>query len=140
MPIYANQNPMSKVHDEARDLYVKWKEEGPVQARRCEATIQIIDRLELEFPNTDIFLGTSHMRLFLTNQKSDGQMHVILEDAMGDLFELSYLMPRAKSPFPSWCRIHSSAEGFEEAMEFIKIAMRESEGWPDSKDFMVPGR
>ena len=139
MPIYANQNPMVKVNNEARDLYVKWKKEYPIEARRCEATIRIIDRLELEFPNTDVFLGTSHMRLFLTNRKSDGPMYVILEYVMGERYDLSYRMPPAKSPYPSWCQVHSSAEGFEEAMEFIKIGMRESEGWPDSKDLTMSG-
>jgi hypothetical protein len=98
--------------------------------------IELIDRLDSDFPSTDIWLLTSHYRLILMDSATydGGTWLVTVQSILGDEYSLSYRMPDTLSPFPRGAEVHATARGIDEALAFIRIAMRESGGWPTSRE------
>ena len=96
------------------------------------AMIQLIDRIESEFRRTDVWLMTSHDRLVLMNKPAcDGApWHVMVASIIGQDHEICHRIPAAKSPYPNGAWVHANARNSDEAVQYLKIAMRESEGWP----------
>jgi hypothetical protein len=98
--------------------------------------ILLIDRLEIEFSETDIWLLTSHDRLVLMDSPTydGGDWLVIVHSILGEEHNISYRMPHSVSPFPRGAEVHATARGLVEAVAFVRIAMRESGGWPTSTE------
>ena len=102
----------------------------------AEGMIRLIDRLEAEFPVTHVRLLTSHHSLILMDAPTydGGAWLVTIRHISGEEHSLSYAMPARESPFPRPAEAHVSAIGIEQAVEFIKVAMRASGDWPGSPE------
>ena len=119
-----------------RDFYRRIIEADPSDSKNAQAMIRLIDRLDAEFPTTDVWLLTSHYHLILMDAPTydGGEWLVTIQGTMGEEHLLSYLLPARDSPFSRPSQVHTTAMGLDQAVEFIKIAMRSSGGWPGSPE------
>jgi hypothetical protein len=137
MPIHTSQSQGGEAVDR-RDFYRRIVEssDSSVGAAGAQAMIRLIDRLDAEFPHTDIWLLTSHHHLVLMDASTwdAGDWLVTVQGVLGDEHYLSYRMPAAVSPCPRGTEVHTTAIGIDQAVAFIKMAMRESGGWINSSE------
>jgi hypothetical protein len=137
MPIHTSQSQGGEAVDR-RDFYRRIIEssDSSVSTSGAQAMIGLIDRLDVEFPSTDIWLLTSHQSLILMDASAydAGDSLVTVQGVLGDEHYLSYRMPDEASPFPRMAEVHTSAIGIDQAIAFIRIAMRESGGWINSTE------
>jgi hypothetical protein len=137
MPIHTSQSQGGESVDR-RDFYRRIAEssDSTVSTSSAEAMIRLIDRLDVEFPTTDIWLLTSHYSLILMDVPTfdAGDWLVTVQGVFGDEHLLSYKMPDAVSPFPRGTEVHTTAIGIEQTIAFIRTAMRESGGWINSTE------
>ena len=121
-----------------RDFYRRIIESSssPDSAKSAQGMIRLIDHLDAEFPVTDIWLLTSHNHLVLMDAPTydGGEWLVTIQGILGAEHLLSYAMPARESAFSQPAEVHTSAMEIEQAIEFIKIAMRSSGGWPGSPE------
>lgn len=121
-----------------RDFYrqIASSASSPVVTDGAAAMIQLIDRLDAEFRTTAIWLLTSHHHLVLMDSPTydGGDWLVFIRGIIGAEYRVSYRMPSDISPFPRATEVHTTAIGLDQAIAFIKIAMRKAGGWPDSTE------
>lgn len=134
MPVISS-NSQGGASVDQRDFYRKAieTEESEVQRESHTRMISLIDRIDAEFPETEIWVLTSHYRLVLMDvpQYDLGDWLVIVERILGFEYDFSYRL--LNPPFPG-ARVHGVARELEEAVRLIKVAMRESGGWTASKE------
>jgi hypothetical protein len=134
MPVFTSDSQGGESADQ-RDYYRGRIEDTDEDWRKRSFTsiIEFIDRLEAEFPHTDIWLLTSHDRLVLMDavEYDSGDWLVSIEKVMITEFHFRYKMP--DPPIPN-AGVQFIARGVDEAITRVKIAMRESGGWEGSPD------
>jgi len=137
MPVHTSQSQGGEAVDR-QDFYRQIVEssDSSVSTSGAEAMIRLIERLDVEFPTTDIWLLTSHQHLVLMDVSTydAGDWLVTVQGVLGDEHFLSYRMPDAVSPFPRGTEVHTTAIGIDQAITFIRIAMRGSGGWINSTE------
>jgi hypothetical protein len=137
MPIHTSQSQGGDTVDR-RDFYrrIAATASSSVDSAGAEAMIRLIDRLDSEFPTTDIWLLTSHYTLVLMDVPTydEGEWLVSIQTILGDEHYLSYRMPQGVSPFPRATEVHTTAIGLDQAIAFIRIAMIASGGWGSSTE------
>ena len=135
MPVRTSESHGGDAVDK-RDFYRRRIEANPSNSENARAMIQLIDRLDAGFPTTDVWLLTSHHHLILMDAPTydGGDWLVTIQGCFSGDYWMSYLIPAHQSPFPRPSEVHTTAQGIDQAVEFIKIAMRESGGWKDSPE------
>ena len=96
---------------------------------------ELVDALSNEFPSTNVWAITSMDSLGLMSipEFDEGENHVLIERYYDGCYHMRYFPPKGELPIPeSW--IAFTAVGLQEAVSFVKIAMRASGGWPDGLD------
>jgi hypothetical protein len=109
---------------------------SPVIAAGYLAMVRLIDRLDSEFRTTPIWLLTSHHHLVLMDSPTydGGDWLVSIRSIVGDEHFLSYRMPEHLCPFSRPASVETTAVGLDQAIAFIRIAMKASGGWTDSPE------
>ncbi len=135
MPLHTSHSQGGETVDQ-RDHFRGRDTVSPVMRDGHAAMILLIDRLEIEFPAIDICLLTSHDRLVLMDSPTydGGDWLVIVHSILGEEHHISYRMPHSVSRFPRGAEVHATARGLEEAVAFVRIAMRESGNWSTSTE------
>lgn len=128
MPINVCKNHSSKsligIYEEVANY-----DSNPVWKKKSEAMISLINEINRIFTTTQIWGLTSHDRLvLLTENRWDSRWHVIIENIGNNEYYFEYLIPDYKSPWENGT-IKGVASSIEEAIKYLGIAMRESEGW-----------
>ncbi len=101
------------------------------QYRNLISVIKLIDSL---FPQTEIWCLTSIGRLVLMNKNDwETPWYVIISNAGTNEYWLEYLVPKEKSPWNE-AYIRGSVETLEKVKAYLLIAMKESDGWPESEE------
>ena len=134
MPVFTSNSQGGESVDQ-RDYYrsrIQDTEED-WRKRSFASIIEFIDRLEAAFPETNIWLLTSHDRLVLMDspEYDAGDWLVSIEKVNITEFHFRYKMPNPPIPHAG---VQFIARGVDEAIARVKIAIRESEGWTDSQD------
>jgi hypothetical protein len=106
-----------------------------------EAMRQLIPALDTALPKTDVWGLTSHYSLGLMSVPAydAGDTYVSIEHFANGYFTISYRPPDGTLPIRR-STVTFQAEGIEEAVALIKIAMAETKGWPDSPDLTPKAR
>ena len=133
MPVVTSDSQGGSEVDQ-RDFFREEIKTGTNEMRResCRRMVALIDRIDAEFPDTTIWLLTSHHRLVLMDSPVyETDWLVIIESILANEYYFSYRL--VDPPFPG-ARVHGVAREIEEAMRLIKLAMRESGGWIMSKE------
>ena len=136
MPVRTSESQGGDAVDQ-RDFYRSFFGIHPFITESSRSMIRLIDRLNAEFPITDVWLLTSHTRLTLMNAPTydAGEGPVTIEDIRGDEHLLLFKIPAPdSSPSSEPTRTRTKAIGLEEAIRSIKTAMRASGGWKDSPE------
>jgi hypothetical protein len=137
MPVYTSRSQGGDQCDQ-RDFYREMAESAPspILSDGYLAMVRLIDRLDSEFAATNIWLLTSHHHLVLMDSPTydGGEWLVSVRSIVGQEYFLSYRMPDQICPFPRNTSVETTAVGLDQAIAFIKIAMRASGGWPDSTE------
>jgi hypothetical protein len=134
MPVFTSNSQGGETADQ-RDYYrdrIRHTDED-WRKRSFNSIIEFIDRLEADFPRTEIWLLTSHDRLVLMDapEYDAGDWLVTVEKVLITEFHFRYKMP--KPPIPN-AGVQFIARGVDEAVTRLKIAMKESGGWSHSPD------
>jgi hypothetical protein len=128
MPINVCKNHSSKtligIYEEVANY-----NSNPVWRKKSQAMISLINEINKIFVTTQIWGLTSHDRLvLLTENKWDSRWHIIIENIGNNEYYFEYLIPDYKSPWKNGTT-KGVASSIEEAIKYLGIAMRESEGW-----------
>ena len=95
--------------------------------------LSIIDLVNNTFFETKIYGLTSHSRLlFLSQDRSDSDW-VVTVIANGQEFYIEYLIPKEKQPWVN-ATVKGVTKSLDEFMDYIIIAMNESQGWKDNNE------
>ncbi len=133
MPINVCKNHSSKtligIYEEVANY-----DSNPVWKKKSEAMISLINEINRIFTVTQIWALTSHDRLvLLTENRWYSRWHVIIENIGGNEYYFEYLIPDYKSPWKNGT-IKGVASSIKEAVKYLGIAMRESEGWAGNSE------
>jgi hypothetical protein len=99
-----------------------------------KAMLQLLDALSEVFEQTQIWGVTSHARLVLLDDSgmpSGG--HVTISSPGFTFYTIEYLLPIAKQPWQN-AQVTGGVDTLEKAIDYVLIAMRESEGWIGNKE------
>ena len=92
-----------------------------------DSMINLIDRLNKEFPNTTFYGLTSHSRLvILENEDTLSDWIVIFSSSNLDGYNIDAMIPNNKSIWEN-SRITTYVKGVEKAIEYFKIALNNLE-------------
>ncbi len=137
MPVHTSRSQGGDACDQ-RDFYREMAStaSSPVIAAGYLAMVRLIDRLDSEFRTTPIWLLTSHHHLVLMDSPTydGGDCLVSIRSIVGDEHFLSYRMPEHLCPFSRPASVETTAVGLDQAIAFIRIAMKASGGWTDSPE------
>jgi hypothetical protein len=137
MPVHTSRSQGGEAYDQ-RDFYREMASSAPspVLATGYLAMVNLIDRLDSEFRTTIIWLLTSHHHLVLMDAPAydDGEWLVSIRSIVGQEHFLSYRMPAEICPFPRPASVEVTALGLDQAIAFLRIAMKESGGWAGSTE------
>ena len=131
MPIERNTDQRSK---SLIDFYEEAKNSSnQFSANSGELMIRWINEINFHFKTTEIWGLTSHFHLILQNQNDYSSESYVILTAGYDEYHLEYLVPEEIQPWSS-AYVKGATKSLDEAMKMLKIAMKSSRGWPDSKE------
>jgi hypothetical protein len=137
MPVYTSRSQGGDAYDQ-RDFYREMAAtaSSPVIANGYLDMVGLIDRINEEFITTPIWLLTSHHHLVLMDSPDydGGDWLVSVRSIVGQEYFLTYRMPDHICPFSRSTSVETSALGLEQAIQYIRIAMKASGGWTDSPE------
>jgi hypothetical protein len=104
-------------------------DKNPVWKIRSSAMIELINLINENFKNTQIWGLTSHDRLvLLTENNWESNWFVIINNIGNHEYYFEYLIPEYKSPWRNGT-VKGVAQSLNEAKKYLAIAMNETEGW-----------
>lgn len=133
MPIIRNSSQNNKTLEE---FYQELTSENStvVDKQIGIAMLTFIATINQTFTETTLYGLTSHYRLVI--QKTDNwkdEWYVTVYSIGDGKFQFEYKMPEQLSPW-KYATVRGQANTINEAMEYLIIAMKESEGWDDNKE------
>lgn len=131
MPLKRNTDQKSKTliqfYDEVKNSDNKFS------SNTGELMLDWIKEINSHFQTTEIWELTSHNHLILQNCNDYSSPNFVVLIAGHDEYHLEYLVPESTQPWNN-AYVKGATKSLKEAMRMLKIVMKESKGWPESKE------
>ncbi len=132
MPIIRSSDQKNKTLEEFYEE-LKSDEATSVENEIGESMLSFISMVNQTFTETQLYGLTSHYSLVIrpTDNWEDDRF-VTVSSGWNKTFQIEYKMTEGQSPW-QYAVVKGQANTIQEAIDYLIIAMTESEGWPDSK-------
>jgi hypothetical protein len=94
---------------------------------------QIVKRLDVEFPSTDIWGLTSHVHLLMQSSSEYAAPWFVSVVSYGDEIIVEYRLPAQEAPWKD-AVVRGVASDVETSIAYIRKAMLRSGGWPNCRE------
>lgn len=125
--------------DDSLEEFYQWIGTTPASDAigTADAMLQLITELNKLFKQTQLWGTTSHAKLHLQNYPHTAARSYVsvIGFSITELvcYNISYQLPAHKRPWPN-AQVIGEAESLNKAIDYLLIAMRESEGWLENNE------
>jgi hypothetical protein len=101
-----------------------------------EAMLRLIEEINRVFKQTDLWGLTSHAQLILLSADDIVSADCVILSSSGFTFyTIAYPLPVAKRPWQN-AQVVGEVDTLEQAINYLLIAMRESQGWIGNEELL----
>jgi hypothetical protein len=125
--------------DDSLEEFYQWIGTTPAAwgVGTADAMGQLLTELNALFKQTQLWGVTSHTKLHVKNYPSTAARSYVLVNGFSGAgqmwYDISYQLPDRKCPWPN-AQVTGETDSLSKAIEYILIAMRESEGWLENDE------
>jgi hypothetical protein len=130
--------PLKRNTDQKSNTLIQFYEEvknsdDQYSSNLGELMIKWIKEIDSVFKTTVVWGLTSNYHLILQSRNDYTSPNYVVLIAGRDEYHLEYLIPEATQPWGN-AYVKGTAKSLHEAMTILKIAMKKSNGWPESTE------